>query len=232
MSHTTPATTEEITTEITSEEIKKEFQLERMILFSDAVFAIVITLMAIEIKIPESDQKLTNEILIHEMLRLLPVIFAYVVSFFFIGAIWYRHLQIFSIVKDYDLRLVKHNLSLLFFVGLFPFSASVITHSKGAPIAFFIYLGIICACTVAQFLLYQYIVSQPKLRLNIDLAEHHIELKKRRVLAVGLSIVLLFTAVLYYLLPAQEVLSYSPLTMLIVIIIYRLTIRNINKQKR
>ena len=45
--------------EITREEIKKEFQLERMILFSDAVFAIVITLMAIEIKIPE-EVKLTD----------------------------------------------------------------------------------------------------------------------------------------------------------------------------
>ena len=38
---------------ISSAEIKQEFQVERMILFSDAVFAIVITLMAIEIRIPE-----------------------------------------------------------------------------------------------------------------------------------------------------------------------------------
>ncbi|MGL1204094.1 TMEM175 family protein, partial [Vibrio parahaemolyticus] len=38
--------------EMTRTEIKKEFQLERMILFSDAVFAIVITLMAIEIRLP------------------------------------------------------------------------------------------------------------------------------------------------------------------------------------
>lgn len=37
---------------ISESEIKKEFQVERMILFSDAVFAIVITLMAIDIKIP------------------------------------------------------------------------------------------------------------------------------------------------------------------------------------
>lgn len=42
---------------ITKDEIKKEFQVERMILFSDAVFAIVITLMAIEIKIPETNEK-------------------------------------------------------------------------------------------------------------------------------------------------------------------------------
>jgi uncharacterized membrane protein len=40
---------------IPREEIRKEFQVERMILFSDAVFAIVITLMAIEIRFPEPE---------------------------------------------------------------------------------------------------------------------------------------------------------------------------------
>lgn len=39
------------------DDIKKEFQLERMILFSDAVFAIVITLMAMEIHIPDTKLK-------------------------------------------------------------------------------------------------------------------------------------------------------------------------------
>ena len=45
----------ELLEEITQDEIKKEFQLERMILFSDAVFAIVITLLAIELKLPEGE---------------------------------------------------------------------------------------------------------------------------------------------------------------------------------
>ena len=70
--------------EITREEIKKEFQLERMILFSDAVFAIVITLMAIEIKIPEHIQ-VTNENIAKELVHLLPTLLAYIVSFVFIG---------------------------------------------------------------------------------------------------------------------------------------------------
>jgi hypothetical protein len=43
------------------EEIKKEFQLERMILFSDAVFAVVITLISIEIKLPDSTESVTSQ---------------------------------------------------------------------------------------------------------------------------------------------------------------------------
>ena len=63
------------------EEIRREFQLERMILFSDAVFAIAITLMAIEIKLPEH----SNESLRIQLFQLVPVILAYAVSFGFIG---------------------------------------------------------------------------------------------------------------------------------------------------
>ena len=123
--------------EITREEIKKEFQLERMILFSDAVFAIVITLMAIEIKIPETE-RLTDQTLAKALVHLLPTLTAYIASFIFIGAIWYQHLKMFSLLKDYDKGLVVRNMLLLFFVGLFPFSASIITRGKGQMIPFFI----------------------------------------------------------------------------------------------
>ena len=65
-------------------ELKKEFQLERLILFSDAVFAIVITLMAIEIRLPQTDQTITSDQL-NDMLRhLVPVFFSYAVSFIFL----------------------------------------------------------------------------------------------------------------------------------------------------
>ena len=51
------------------EEIRKEFQLDRMILFSDAVFAIVITLMAIEIRLPHIEGEITNDTLITQILH-------------------------------------------------------------------------------------------------------------------------------------------------------------------
>jgi uncharacterized membrane protein len=172
--------------EISKDEIKKEFQVERMILFSDAVFAIVITLMAIEIKIPETNERLAGDLLQRELIHLLPVIGAYVVSFFFIGSIWYQHLKIFSVVKDYDKGLVVRNLLLLFFVGLFPFTASLLTRTKGASIAFFIYLGIILCCMISQFLLQHYIIiKRPALRVNTNLEAHLQELKRKKILLIG-----------------------------------------------
>lgn len=173
--------------EITREEIKKEFQLERMILFSDAVFAIVITLMAIEIKIPETEA-LTDVTLPKALLHLVPTILAYIVSFGFIGAIWFQHLKMFSLLKDYDKGLVIRNMILLFFIGLFPFSATVITRAKGQMIPFFIYFGVILSCVISQYLLYHYIiVKKPSIRLNIDMSEHHTELNKRKISVIGFS---------------------------------------------
>src|SRR5436190_10651894 len=92
--------------EYLKEEIRREFQLERMVLFSDAVFAIVITLMAIEIHIPESIRFHNSDELVHELVMLLPNIIAYAASFFYIGYTWYQHLEVFSLLKDYDRGLV------------------------------------------------------------------------------------------------------------------------------
>ena len=208
--------------EITRDEIKKEFQLERMILFSDAVFAIVITLMAIEIKIPESVE-LSSKTMAKELFHLLPTLLAYIVSFFFIGAIWYQHLKMFSLLKDYDLGLVIRNMALLFFIGLFPFTATLITRAKGQMQPFFMYLFMILFCVIAQYVLYHYIVIQrPSIRLNTDLAEHKKELYKRRIGVIGFSVAAVLIMITYFLIPLQELKSLSMLCMMMVPIIYQL----------
>jgi uncharacterized membrane protein len=219
MSHKAPA-------EITKDEIKKEFQLERMILFSDAVFAIVITLMAIEIKIPESSEKLEGAFLQHELIHLIPVVTAYAVSFFFIGLIWYQHLKTFSLVKDYDKGLVVRNLVLLFFVGLFPFSASIITRAKGTSVAFFIYLGVILCCIISQFMLQHYIlIKRPGLRINTDLKEHLRELKRKKFFAIGFSIAFVCCVLTFRFVTDPYIKGLAPLWILPVVIIYRLFYR-------
>lgn len=109
-------------------ELHQEFQLERMILFSDAVFAIVITLMAIEIQLPETHGlSLTTEEFYNGLKHVTPILLAYAISFTFIGVVWHQHLKIFSLLKRFDNGLVIRNLILLFFVGLFPFAATVVS---------------------------------------------------------------------------------------------------------
>lgn len=211
--------------EITREEIKKEFQLERMILFSDAVFAIVITLMAIEIKIPEGIE-LTSENLTHELVHLIPTLLAYVVSFFFIGAVWYQHLKMFSLLKDYDRGLVVRNMALLFFIGLFPFTATLITRAKGQMLPFFMYLFMILFCVIAQYILYHYIVEKrPSIRLNTDLTEHRTELHKRKIAVISFSSAAVLIMITYALIPTPEMKNLSMLWMAIFPLVFKIFTR-------
>ena len=166
------------------EEIRKEFQLDRMILFSDAVFAIVITLMAIEIRLPESADGTMH--LSEALLHLLPTFIAYIASFSFIGAIWYQHLRVFGVLKDYDRGLVIRNLMLLFLVGLFPFGVTVITHAKGSGLGLALYASIIFACLIAQYALQHYIlVERPALCIRADLSEQRYALHRRKVVILA-----------------------------------------------
>ena len=78
-------------------ELKKEFQLERLILFSDAVFAIAITLMVIEIKIPEIHRnEVTDELLVNKLGELIPKFIGFLVSFLLIGQYWVVHHRLFG----------------------------------------------------------------------------------------------------------------------------------------
>jgi uncharacterized membrane protein len=208
--------------DITRDEIKKEFQLERMILFSDAVFAIVITLMAMEIKLPQSAEGLTDALLPKALFHLLPVILAYTASFIVIGAVWYQHLKMFSLLKDYDKGLVVRNLTLLFFIGLFPFTASVITSAKGSSIAFYLYFGIIFLTIVCQYILYHYIlVKRPALRFNADLNYHHEELHKRKISLILFSSSAVLIAITHFLISDPELKPLATLWMAVFPIVYK-----------
>src|SRR5580693_7982574 len=105
-------------------ELEREFELERMILFSDAIFAIAITLMVIDVKWPEIPEDLKGV----DIRRLLhPTVVQFVIftiSFFFVGRAWKLHLRLFRQLKNYNQGLLNLNLLYLFFIVIFPFTAS------------------------------------------------------------------------------------------------------------
>ena len=182
--------------EFINEEIRRGFQLERMVLFSDAVFAIVITLMAIEIHIPDNMRFDTSEQLMTELIHLLPSIVAYTASFFYIGFTWYQHLQVFSLLKDYDKGLVIRNLLMLFFIGFFPFSASLVARpNNGMFLTILIYFSVILLSKSAQLSLQHYIlVKRPGLRLRTDISKELISYKRSKVAIIMLVLMFILTS--------------------------------------
>src|SRR5688572_2585814 len=83
--------------------------LDRIVFFSDAVIAIAITLLALDIRLPELDEP-NGAALRDALWDLRPNYLSYLISFFVIGMYWQVHHRIFREVRRYDERLVWLNL--------------------------------------------------------------------------------------------------------------------------
>ena len=104
-------------------EIERGREVERTIYFSDAVIAIAITLLALELRLP---QDLASGELVRHLVSLLPRLYTFLISFWVIAAYWMAHHRIFNYIRGYDNRLLRINFLFLMWIVLMPFSSSLI----------------------------------------------------------------------------------------------------------
>ena len=104
----------------------------RLEAFSDGVFAIIITIMVLELKIPHTDD-------ISGLKPLIPVFISYVLSFIYVGIYWNNHHHLMQIVERVDGKLLWANLNLLFWLSLFPFATGWMgeNHFSAWPVALY-----------------------------------------------------------------------------------------------
>jgi uncharacterized membrane protein len=95
--------------------------------FSDGVFAIAITLLILEIKVPTSSDGQLSSFLIRQW----PSYLAFFISFAFIGVMWINHHRLFTYIKRSDNVLLILNLLLLLGVTSVPFPTAVLAASLG-----------------------------------------------------------------------------------------------------
>lgn len=111
---------------------------ERVVFFSDAVFAIVITLLVLELKVPHITEH-TDTALRHALVELLPRVAGFVISFLIIGLMWIEHHRIFRYIEDYDAGLLWRNLLLLLCVSFVPFPTALFSENFWSRTAFILY---------------------------------------------------------------------------------------------
>ncbi len=128
---------------------------ERLVFFTDAVFAITITLLALEIRLPAGAGELSESGLLDALAAMWPRYLGYIISFLVIGFFWISHCAKFDRIERIDLRLVWLNLLFLLSLGLIPFASSVLSESHGR-LGTIIYAGLIVlsALMVQMFWLY------------------------------------------------------------------------------
>jgi uncharacterized membrane protein len=164
---------------------EKTYDLERLIFFTDGVFAIVITLLVIDLKPPPNWDRTISGLWASEWRSLL----AYLFSFFAAGAYWNSHRRLFARVTRFSSGLVIFNLILLCLIVLLPFAANLIFESgpKGEPFA--IWLGLISAIGLAQAVLWAYVALVARI-VDAAMAERDrlVLLAAMMVVPIGLGV--------------------------------------------
>jgi uncharacterized membrane protein len=122
-----------------------QFGLERLVFFSDAVFAIAITLLALEIRLPAGAEASTDAELYTLLVGIWHKYLGYFISFMVIGVFWMAHHRKFRLIQRYDTRLLMLNLLTLMFVAFIPFPSSLISEYSQRPATIFYALTMICA---------------------------------------------------------------------------------------
>jgi uncharacterized membrane protein len=142
---------------------KKEFPKERVFNFTDAIFAIAITLLILDVTVPAS--KIINEFGVMNSLFYyqLSQLIGFVVSFFVAALFWRAHLTLSNHISSFDSRLLSLNTLSLFFVVVMPFSTSLYSAYFGNNNAFFIYCVNLIGLGLMNYFMTRYVINKENL---------------------------------------------------------------------
>ena len=133
---------------------------ERVTTFVDAVFAIVITILVLEISVPS---ELSEQSLREALVEVWPTLIAWVISFLIVGMYWVWHRDLFIRMRAVNRDVVWLNLVFLLPVCLVPFAAAVLGEYHDEAIALHLYGVVLIAVSMARILLYWYVSRRPQL---------------------------------------------------------------------
>lgn len=122
-----------------------EKETNRLEAFSDGVFAVAITLLILNIGLPEADKLMDDAALWQALSDRWPAFLAYVISFLTIGVMWLNHHRLFTHIKRTNTPLMFINLLLLLIIVFIPFPTSLLAdyiHSPNDHAAAVFYSGI------------------------------------------------------------------------------------------
>jgi uncharacterized membrane protein len=125
----------------------------RLEAFSDAVIAIVITIMALELRVPHGSDWVA-------LRPLLPVFLTYVLSFVFLGIYWNNHHHLLHAADRINGTILWANLHLLFWLSLIPFTTGWMGENHFAPLPAAVYGGDLLLAAIAYLILQTAICAQ------------------------------------------------------------------------
>lgn len=111
------------------------FSKDRAEALTDGIFATVMTILVLSLVVPTITGPNASATLRADLYALIPDMFAYIITFIFLGVLWISHQNIFSHIEKVDRRLLWVNILLLLSVALSPFSTALLGRYPLEPIA-------------------------------------------------------------------------------------------------
>jgi uncharacterized membrane protein len=172
---------------------ERDSRLERLIFLSDGVYAIALTLLAVELVLPESSADLQDRELLKSLLESWPKVLAFLTSFTVIANFWVGHNVLFQHVRRFDGGMMWLALLQLLCVAFIPFPTSVIGGHISDPVAQQFYFSTLLVTGLVMAALWWYITSRRQL-LDPDLSPRFI--RRTHVISMILPMILLVLMVL------------------------------------
>ena len=123
----------------------------RLEAFSDGVIAIIITIMVLEMKVPQGDSS-------HDLLPVVPVFLSYVLSFIYVGIYWNNHHHLLHATGMVTGAILWANLHLLFWLSLFPFATGWMGENHFSALPTALYGIVLLMAAIAYYLLQKAII--------------------------------------------------------------------------
>lgn len=125
----------------------------RLEAFSDGVIAIIITIMVLELKLPEHGSDLKS------LIPIIPFFLSYVLSFVNVGIYWNNHHHMLYLVNTISGGALWANLNLLFWLSLIPFGTEWMANNHFAAVPVAVYGFLLVMCAIAYFALVSVLAS-------------------------------------------------------------------------
>jgi uncharacterized membrane protein len=170
----------------------KQARLDQL---ADSIFAIVMTILVFEIRIPDYIGTISDQTLWQSLLNLSPIFLSYLLSFSLLFTYWRSHHFIESILaKNIDTHFSNLNAIFFFFVGLVPFSSHLLgsySYSKTSIIFFAVNIILI---GLSLFVMRQYVINSKTIE-NASITKTQNEHANMHILfPVGAAIIAIFVS--------------------------------------
>lgn len=160
------------------------FNKARIETFSDGVFAIIVTLLVLEIHVPQIANPHSSTELFKALINLLPKILSWIVSFLIVCVIWVNHHRIFDQIKIVTHRLFWLNANLLLWCSFIPFPTALMGDYLNNPVSV-IAFGMILALMAFSFSLMRFNMLKNSFVLNENIDLNHFKTATKKSIIFG-----------------------------------------------